>query len=91
MRLTAIGFACLFALTGAACAPTADLDGTSGRLVRTSNITLVQIAEDHVGGITGETQYGQKAIEAALPGFTTEGIQNRQRKLHRVGTCSFQQ
>ncbi|GAB2183249.1 DUF1131 family protein [Roseibium sp. LAB1] len=75
MRLTAFGFACLFALTGAACAPTSDLDGTSGRLVRTSDITLVQISEDHVGGITGETQYGQKAIEAALPGFTTEGIQ----------------
>ena len=46
MRLTAIGFACLFALTGAACAPTADLDGTSGRLVRTSNITLVHFLSE---------------------------------------------
>ncbi|KZM49258.1 DUF1131 family protein [Labrenzia sp. OB1] len=75
MRKRAAGFACLLALTGAACSPTSDYDGTSGRLVRTSNLTLVQITEDSIGGITSETTYGSKAIEAALPGFTTEGIQ----------------
>ncbi|MHA7772092.1 DUF1131 family protein [Roseibium sp. M-1] len=75
MRCSAIGFVCLFALSAAACAPTADLDGTSGRLSRSSDATLVQITEDHVGGIDSSTQYGQKAIEAALPGFTTEGVQ----------------
>jgi len=75
MRFSAIGFLCLFALSAAACSPTADLDGTSGRLSRTSDTTLVQITDDHVGGIDGSTPFGQKAIEAALPGFTTEGVQ----------------
>lgn len=75
MRFTATGFLCLLALSAAACSPTADLDGTSGRLSRTSDTTLVQITDDHVGGINGSTQFGQKAIEAALPGFTTEGVQ----------------
>ncbi|GAB4515824.1 MAG: hypothetical protein Tsb0019_14850 [Roseibium sp.] len=75
MRTSAIALACLIAITAAGCSPTSDLDGTSGRLVRTSNETLVQITEERIGGITGETPYGSKAIEAALPGFTTEGIQ----------------
>jgi len=75
MRPSAIGFACVFAIVGSACTPTGELDSTSGRLVRTSNETLVKITEDHIGGINGETAYGQKAIEAALPGFKTEGIQ----------------
>ncbi len=75
MRPSAFGFACLFALIAAACSPTADLDGTSASLARTSNVTLVQITEDAVGGITPETTYGTKSIASALPGFTTEGIQ----------------
>ncbi|WP_298818442.1 DUF1131 family protein [uncultured Roseibium sp.] len=75
MRFSAVATACLFALIGAACSPTADLDGTSGRLVRTSDLTLVHITEDSVGGITPATAYGSKSIESALPGFTTEGIQ----------------
>ncbi len=58
-----------------ACSPTAGLDATSSRFARTSNVTLVEITEDSVGGITGDTRYGSNAIEAALPGFTTEGIQ----------------
>lgn len=68
-------FAILSALAASACSPTGDYDGTSGRLVQTSNVTLVQITEDQVGGITPETRYGSKAIESALPGFTTEGVQ----------------
>ncbi|MCX2722200.1 DUF1131 family protein [Roseibium salinum] len=74
MRVNAIVFACLAAFTGAACSPTADFQ-SSGRLARTSDLTLVQITEDHVGGITSETPYASKAIESALPGFTTDGIQ----------------
>ncbi|MEL7524915.1 MAG: DUF1131 family protein [Pseudomonadota bacterium] len=68
-------FAILTALAASACSPAGDYDGTSGRLVQTSNVTLVQITEDQVGGITPETRYGSKAIESALPGFTTEGVQ----------------
>lgn len=69
LALAGLGLALL-----AACSPTA---GGPGALqgARTSNLTLVQISEDRVGGITAETTYGRKAIEAALPGFTTEGIQ----------------
>ncbi|MBG6158020.1 hypothetical protein IWQ52_004505 [Labrenzia sp. EL_159] len=63
------------AIAVSACSPSADFDGTTGRLVQTSNVTLVQITEDNVGGITPQTRYGSKAIESALPGFTTEGIQ----------------
>lgn len=68
-------FVILTALAASACSPTGDYDGTSGRLVQTSNVTLVQITEDQVGGITPDTSYGSKAIESALPGFTTEGVQ----------------
>lgn len=67
--------AILTAFAASACSPTGDYDGTSGRLVQTSNVTLVQITEEKVGGITPETRYGSKSIESALPGFTTEGIQ----------------
>jgi uncharacterized protein DUF1131 len=76
MRFDVLSIALLAALVSA-CSPTADYNGsgTSGRLVQTSNVTLVQITEDNVGGINGETSYGTNAIEAALPGFTTEGIQ----------------
>ncbi|MEP3045870.1 MAG: DUF1131 family protein [Roseibium sp.] len=75
MRLVVSGFACALSFILSACSPTADFDGTSGPQVRTSNVTLVQITEDSVGGITGDTTYGPKTIEAALPGFKTEGIQ----------------
>ena len=68
-------FAILTVLAASACSPTGDYDGTSGRLVQTSNVTLVQITEDQVGGITPDTRYGSKSIESALPGFTTEGVQ----------------
>ncbi|PVB61033.1 DUF1131 family protein [Labrenzia sp. 011] len=89
MRTRAAGFACLLALTGAACTPTSDFDGTSGRLVRTSDLTLVQITEDNVGGITGETPYSSKAIEAALPGFTTEGIQTAEENTTEWALAAF--
>lgn len=68
-------FAILSCLAASACSPAGDYAGTSGRLVQTSNVTLVQITEDNVGGITPDTRYGSKSIESALPGFTTEGIQ----------------
>ena len=38
--------------------------------------TFLQITEDSVGGINASTPYSAKAIEAALPGFTTKGIQS---------------
>lgn len=43
--------------------------------VRTSNVTLVQITGQGVGGINAATPYSSKAIQAALPGFTTDSIQ----------------
>ncbi|MEP1933146.1 MAG: DUF1131 family protein [Roseibium sp.] len=75
MRLFVSGFACILSFILTACSPTADFDGTSGPQVRTSNVTLIQITEDSVGGITKDTAYGSKTIEASLPGFKTEGIQ----------------
>ncbi len=42
---------------------------------RTSNVTLVQITGAGVGGIRAGTAYSSKAIQAALPGFTTDTIQ----------------
>ncbi|WP_305989680.1 DUF1131 family protein [Roseibium sp. MMSF_3544] len=75
MRLRLLSVVTLVAAASAACSPAGDFDGTSSRLVQTSNVTLVQITEDNVGGINSQTTYGSKAIESALPGFTTEGIQ----------------
>ena len=75
MRLRDLGLTLLAAVSLNACSPTADLDPSSNRLVSTSNLTLVQITEDNVGGITKETSYGSNSIETALPGFTTEGVQ----------------
>ncbi|GAA0772911.1 DUF1131 family protein [Roseibium denhamense] len=77
MRLKYLAFSLLTAAIASACSPSADLERSpaSAQLARTSNVTLVHITEDQVGGITNDTQYGQKAIESALPGFTTEGIQ----------------
>ncbi|MBD8874773.1 DUF1131 family protein [Roseibium polysiphoniae] len=74
MRSPLLGFACLLGLLAAACSPTVDYDGPV-QIARTSNVTLVQINDDTVGGITAETTYGEKSIAAALPGFTTEGVQ----------------
>ncbi|WP_428669825.1 DUF1131 family protein [Roseibium sp.] len=76
MRLSAFGFACLLALGAAACSPTADLDGTSARMSLAAEPTFLQITEDSIGGINSSTPYSEKAIEAALPDFTTEGIQS---------------
>ncbi len=58
----------------AACSPTIDDSGPI-LVAQTSDVTLVEISRDSVGGITEDTRYGEKAIEAALPGFTAEGIQ----------------
>ncbi len=74
MRLTTLVSACIFCLFAAACTPSADIPGTV-LVPRTSNVTLVEISPTGVGGITGDTRYGAKSVEAALPGFTTEGIQ----------------
>lgn len=72
MRFPAL--ACFAVAPLLACSPTMDMEAP-GVAARTSDITLVQITDDRVGGITRETAYAPKAIEASLPGFTTEGIQ----------------
>ena len=69
-RLSCIGF--VLALAG--CSPT--LDGEPVSIARTSDVTLVQITEAGAGGLTSDTTYSQKAIQAALPGFSTEGLQS---------------
>jgi len=89
MRASALGFACLVVLTAVACSPTDDLNGTSGRLVRTSDLTLIEITEDSIGGITRNTPYSSKAIEAALPGFTTEGIQTAEESTTEWALAAF--
>ena len=75
MALPRLVGALLIAAAAAACSPTMDSDGPL-LIPRTSDVTLVKFTDDHVGGITANTSYGAKAIEAALPGFTTEGIQS---------------
>lgn len=62
-------------LLAAACSPTVDYDAGPVTAPRISNVTLVQISRDGVGGITADTRYGTKAIEAALPGFKAETVQ----------------
>lgn len=74
MRLSRFTAVVVFAALAAACSPTLDA-GAPATAFRTSDVTLLQITDDSVGGITKETPYGQKAIESSLPGFTTEGIQ----------------
>ena len=75
MRFRLSGFICFLGLLVSACSPAADLGGPV-KVARTSNVTLVDIKNDSVGGITAETPYGENAIAAALPGFTTQGIQS---------------
>jgi hypothetical protein len=65
----------LAALLPAACSPTVDADGPI-IVERTSNVTLLQITDQGAGGLTADTPYSQKAIEAALPGFRAEGFQS---------------
>ncbi|WP_346898604.1 DUF1131 family protein [uncultured Roseibium sp.] len=74
MRLSRLLTACLLGYLVAACSPTIDDSGPI-LVAQTSDVTLVEISRDSVGGITADTRYGEKAIEAALPGFTAEGIQ----------------
>lgn len=62
------------ALVTSACSPV--LEDGPVLAARTSNVTLVRITGQSAGGIDGGTPYSQKAIEAALPGFTTEGLQS---------------
>src|SRR5690606_24201966 len=66
--------AVLCSLLAAACSPTSD--GDPFTIAQTSDVTLVQITANGVGGITAATPYSEKAIQAALPGFTTEGLQS---------------
>ena len=56
----------------AACSPTLDSD-TVGSIRMPG--PQIQITEAGAGGVTVETPYSEKAIAAALPGFTTEGFQ----------------
>jgi hypothetical protein len=57
----------------AACSPTVDSGPVAA--VRTSNVTLVQITESGAGGLKDDTPYSERAVEAALPGFSAEGFQ----------------
>lgn len=66
---------CILAAFVAACSPTFEDTGPV-IVARTSNVTLVQISEAGVGNLNGQTAYSAKAIQAALPGFTTEGLQS---------------
>lgn len=82
MRLTSFLAVAGMAAMLAACTQTADYVETTSSVtyaapaaVRTSNVTLVQITGQGVGGINAETPYSAKAIQAALPGFTTDSIQ----------------
>lgn len=74
MRQPLILAVSLLTLFISACSPTVDYTGPV-QVAQTSDITLVEISRDGVGGINADTRYGTKSIEAALPGFTTEGIQ----------------
>ncbi len=75
MRRCSIAAATLALSLGlSACSPT--LDSGPVFVSRTSDVTLVEIARNGVGGINSSTPYSQKAIEAALPGFATEGLQS---------------
>lgn len=74
MRLPLVACLVVSAFLTVACSPTMDVEAPV-TAVRTSNVTLLQITDDRVGGITKETAYAPKEIEASLPGFTTEGIQ----------------
>lgn len=71
-----------------ACSPSSDFGGPV-HVPRTSNVTLVEISKDGVGGINAETRYGAKSIEAALPGFTTEGIQTAVENNTEWATAAF--
>lgn len=75
MRLPRLVAAIMIAAAAAACTPTVMDEGPS-LIQPTNDPTLVRFTHDGVGGITGETRYGPKTIEAALPGFTTESIQS---------------
>ncbi|MFD1694918.1 DUF1131 family protein [Roseibium aestuarii] len=78
LPLNGLNVACLALAAGlvAACSPSADFQSASGSSAAlVSNVTLIQISNDAVGGITPDTPYNAKAIEAALPGMTTEGVQ----------------
>ncbi len=88
MRFPLPGLALLASLVIAACSPSVDYDGPV-QIARTSNVTLIQITNDSVGGITAETAYGTKSIEAALPGFTTEGIQTAVENQTEWATAAF--
>ncbi|MEJ8473873.1 DUF1131 family protein [Roseibium algae] len=88
MRSPLTGFFCLLALTVGACSPTVDYNGPL-QSARTSTVTLVQITNDSVGGITADTVYGQKSIAAALPGLTTEGIQTAEENRTEWAIAAF--
>lgn len=79
----------LAALLPAACSPTVDADGPI-IVERTSNVTLLQITDQGAGGLTADTPYSQKAIEAALPGFRAEGFQSATRGQDRMGDRRLQ-
>ncbi|MTI42605.1 uncharacterized protein DUF1131 [Roseibium hamelinense] len=74
MRPLLVPILCAVSFFAAACSPTFDDQEPLG-FARTSDVTLVQITEDSVGGITKDMSYSNSSVEAALPGFTADGIQ----------------
>jgi hypothetical protein len=88
MRLQSLFAVSFIATLLTACSPSSDLGGPV-LVPRTSNVTLVEISKDGVGGITADTRYGAKAIEAALPGFTAEGIQTAVENNTEWATAAF--
>ncbi|MXN65766.1 DUF1131 family protein [Stappia sp. GBMRC 2046] len=74
MRRTAAALVLMLAFATASCSSAFD-DGPV-LSSRNQGATLVEISRESVGGIDGSTAYSARAIEAALPGFTTEGLQS---------------
>lgn len=74
MRRTAAALAILLGFSAAACSPAFDEGPVLSS--RNQSATLVEISRVSAGGIDGTTPYSERAIEDALPGFTTEGLQS---------------
>lgn len=64
----------LVAVALGACSPTLE-SGSDAVAERTAPAVQLAMSDAGVGGLTGGTAYSAKAVEAALPGFKTEGFQ----------------
>lgn len=70
--LKRLATAALLSLTLAGCVSGSGGSGSAGL---TSSKSWLTITAQGMGGITAETPYSSKSIEAALPGFSTQPIQ----------------